>query len=974
MLPISLKISAFGPFASTVNIDFTKLKQSKIFMISGPTGSGKTTIFDAISYSLYGVASGGDRKPESFRSHFAKKDTKTEVEFTFIINNKQYTIMRSPRQDIKKLRGEGTKIEEMKVTLVYDDNVITAASEVKEAITEIIGLDDKQFRKIVLLPQGEFSKMLFSNSNEKVDIFRKIFDTTQISKTQVRLREELKLVETEYLNKVNEQKTLINQFGTNLNSNNIEEYYNHINRNKDHINHHLQLLTTKINDISRIIDNQLTFQENNKKNEYIKKQNIDIEEQLAALGFENLVIDNQISLLNYRNLLKQLNAVNAELNHLEKKSSDTNIKLESAMNKQSIIMTDMENLQTKGQDIELIKAEVITLNNLLTNFQQIEDLSNQLITYNSQLDNFKTNLSEINHKFADYEKLELANSQNISDLTNLEAEYNVKTRELEKYRTYQELVQQLNIIQTKYSQEHDEFIKLQKTKKKLEESSRLHLINQLTAELVDGQPCLVCGSTTHISTYKSDPHQDFNQDSSQLQAIVDRYTTVQTNIGFLNGQIANINEQIRNMGIDDAFDLGNYESEINRLDTKIKSLKKSIEAYSNIDITKLKTRKENIVQSIGESTGLITGLNQQIKTLKLTVDNYQLADIENKVAANIEATEVYEHQLTLTANQLNQNQQEITKYQFQITEIANSKQKLLNSKTTLTAELNRIVIPPNIALDDAFNILDDIEVIAAKITGLKTTYQENCGQIKQFISNYDNYQPINISEYEVNQSTLISEQAIYVQLFEEFQGIASSLQTTLLKIKEDSAAIAKLSVRYQQLHQVVSVANGDTKSKISFERYILQNYFQKIIMVANTYLKPITNNRYTLSIKKDSSGRAGAGLDLDIFDLYTSKYRDVKSLSGGESFKTALALALGLSEVVQMESGGIKIDTIFIDEGFGTLDTQSIDAALDTLLDIESSGRMVGVISHVEEIKQRINNKIEVTATNDGSKLITSFN
>lgn len=970
MIPIKLKMVGFGPYANEINIDFRELKQSKIFIISGPTGSGKTSIFDGICYSLYGIASGDNRSTSTLRSHYSLPAVKTEVSFDFQINGITYNITRSPMQILNKLKGEGTKVEESKVCLKFNDTVLTSISDVKLKISQIIGLTDKQFRKIVLLPQGDFSRLLFSNSSEKVEIFRKIFDTTQINNTQIKLRNDLKELEIEYNDKIATQNTLIKQFGSNLTLNNIDNYQIFLSDNIKKVNDTEKNITAAISGLTNKIDFQISYQTNQKQNHQYIIENENIDAILKQREYDCILVDNQSLLTEFQAINKQIDTINEELN--KSKQIITNLTTNDQQLQQEYheISQQLTKLNNRHVSINALELDIVKYQELVKKFEILENLNIELQSKQLNLEQVNQRLKAINEQLNQSEKQKNQLQSSTDEIEQLHEQLDKVENLLEQVKYIDDLRIQQSELKHEITSVSSQ-LQIIKDEKASYDSKNLQLvIHQLTSELTDESSCPVCGSVHHPK--KVNHLEQIDIDYMQMQRVLDNYEKVNNKLNFLQGQQINLDKQISSSttNLEDTTTLTSRKIEIvNKLDF----LKQTISTYNQVEHQQQMEVKEQLLTELGANKGLYLKITEQVEQLKQELLNYDVHQVSDQIVQLSTQIKQYYDQLeqikiadTKVKQDIDINNLNLTNQQTKVNEYQTNLNKL-------NLQLGAIMESLPIDINSSLDVLDNLPKIIEEITIMRNQHLENTGKIKQFQQIFANYQPMDLHQLELELTKLQAKLVDNNEIKNILNPILISLNKVLEQLNSDKHLVEQLATKYKLLSNITNVANGDTKSKISFERYVLISYFQQIIDIANTYLSPMTNNRYTLVLRQEASGRAGAGLDLDILDIYTSTKRDVKSLSGGESFKTALALALGLSDVVQMESGGIKIDTIFIDEGFGSLDSHSLEAALDTLLEIESNGRIVGIISHVEEIKQRINNKIEVIPTCDGSAIKCSF-
>lgn len=982
MRPLKLSFTAFGPYSDSQTIDFSNMKSNNMFVISGPTGSGKTTIFDAMSFALYGSASGSDRSADMFRSDFAKDGVETEVEFEFKIREQVIKITRKPAQFRPKLRGEGMRKIESQVTLSVGDKVYTAQAEVSEKIEEIIGLNKDQFKQIVLLPQGEFKKLLVSDSRSKEEIFRKIFNTGHIK----RLQEEMRIDSANLKRTVDDIKlqisTILDDYPNIHNAKRLSGFKQHISTNLVQLNEHQVTITNKLQTLQTKLDNETLFERN-------KQQLAEVELELKVLDNQQLQIaeykqflDNLQLIINYDHNLKakvtnneQVTKLNSELVTIKDNlQTIENSNLQSRFTASKAKFDSLDNMRA---EIQQLKQQVLVIENELKVIEKIKELNLHLTTLQANLQSNQELVNELNINFDEakdnkvkceqlQEQIKL-NEQQLETLASQYASYKqlqtITEDSQQLVNTYSSLNHQVETSQSQLSQLRNDYLSAQ--------------AGSLALELEDNKPCPVCGSLQHPSPANESmavvsPEQ-INIAEANYTKLAAKANDIMSKIEVNNALITNINDN-------NQFITDDYPKMINELEAVISNQTKLF--------TELQT-KANSAQIENE----LMAVNQKIVIIKTNISNTNEQISELQSSLKLDATEL---------NKIDQLNSQISTLSDEVALITNNYNQLnseltaqLRTKDRLEVETANITANISSLETNLVVINNQIEEVEAKFTTEQlTSYVQQLTKQQQIQEQFNNYhtklavlnkqqaelqqlireyKPIDVEAVTAKYSKLSNEHSIIENLISEYAAIEYNLTNDLKRVTSLEAKAAADLERYQIIADVSDIANGKSASKISFERYMLSIYFKQIIIRANQYFKTMSNNRFELEYKDSSGGRSAQGLDLNIIDNYTSKVRDVKSLSGGESFKAALSMALGLSDIVQMHSGGIQIDTIFIDEGFGSLDIDSLNTAIDTLINIESEGRMVGIISHVEELKNQITNKIEITPSSNGSNLNVHF-
>ena len=899
MKPIKLKMSAFGPYKNETIIDFDKLGENGLFLVTGDTGAGKTTIFDAISFALFNDVSGSNRPISSLRSDFATSE-ETYVELEFEHKGKIYTVRRTPTYERQKKSGEGVTKNIADASLSYDDKIITKISNVNEKIIEIIGINSKQFKQIAMLAQGEFINVLFAKSEDRTEIFRKIFET---------------------------------------------DIYNIITRNLN------ELAKNNRMDLERLKTNFETNSENIiwkeipvsvELIEYKKIVESDIKQILTSLSTE---IENQKQ--EYKNFEKEIDKTTKESKKLEnkiKEAKEQNKKIEEYQILKETKNKLKEQEKAIKEDEKKIKTNEKIIATVLPKEKIIEKLKEEIEKNNEQIE-------ELEKLIEQGKKIEKDNSENakrIEDIKKIVKEY---SKVQEENKKIQEISSKIEEIQ-KLNKEKDELVKkYEKSNEKYQDKVKEYLKQEdaffkeqagiIAEKLEKGKPCPVCGSKEHPSKAK-------------------KSKTVLT------------------------------KEELDKLKEEKELLEKENSKYKE-KITVINTKKEALLAEISESKKTSFVFEEFIEKVKK-----QKNEIEEK-SSNLEDKfdTIY---FKITNSNVDIEEFEFDEFKDEFNKrIKEDADKMIKNKTLLgkTKELkestDKEYKEKNIDFIEAIQklgfkneeeyrkkLLNEAEVnkIKENIEDYKEKKISNTAKIESLEKEISKKEIIDISKDEEKLEELLVTQ-------KEQKKIQLKLKSNLDMNEKCDRALQKTAnmlieqmQKVAQIDELAKLASGTAvkKRKISFEQYVQATYFDMIIHEANKRLISMTDNRYMLLRKKSADKISEKiALDLDVLDNYNGKIRDVKSLSGGESFKAALALALGLSDIIQSYSGGVVIDTLFIDEGFGTLDMESREQAINTLIKLAGDNKLIGIISHVTELKERIDKKIIISKTQNGSNIEVEY-
>ena len=1036
MRPIKLTISAFGPYASKQVIDFEELKGRNIFVISGKTGAGKTTIFDAISYALYGEASGESRETDSLRSHFADDNTETYVELEFELRGEKYTVNRVPKQKKKKARGEGYTEKSADATLTLPDGkVITKVKNVTDKIIEILGITREQFKQIVMLAQGEFKKLLLADSVEREGIFRKIFNTYDFEKIQAELKDKAaNLSKNRTKSKHEMEINLKNIKGEHDIV--IDEYVDFplvIEKLKDLLERDNNIYKT-LNEEGKEVDNKLQVK-NQEKAIIETNNNLIKEKEIITKALDELLSKED----EYKNKSKTIiDGKNAkEVKYIEDKLIETTKKLTKREEDYNLSLKNIDSLKLKQEeankllqieeskecDREKLSVEINNLNKLEEKIIELDSLNNKVMHLKQSAENSKLQIINNKKETEELKKSKEEKELQLKDIATLEtkkveleSDIKAKNKTLDEVR---ELFKVIRSFQNTYiehnnkAKEYKEFeVEYKKVKENYEKMDDLYKKEQagiLASKLQENEPCPVCGSTNHPNkatikeNLKIPTKEELKVAKENLDKLEKENLEKINNLTTLNSNKTTYLEQVNNhlsmlsatLNIDKTFNsetakvVKNLGTELKSVIDKLKdellkvidkiSLKEKIEKELNLITTTINEREQSLIKLEECEKNYTTELTQNITK----IDEYK-----KEIPENITDLKTLNNLIEVKTKELNISKEKLAKLRLENENLA----KKLEGENSTSKEINKSI--EELKLEIANNKANFNEAIKEQGFDNIQTYEDAKLQISMVeslekeVENYNSELKLTKAKQEdiINKTkdivfmdiTTIDEEIRSIQnnkkelesKLRELHAIIVGNKTILKNVENLNIEFKEIEEEYKVLGELADLANGKKAPYISFERYILASYFEDIIEAANIRLEKMTGDRFSLIRKTSKSKGAGQkGLELEIYDNYTDSSRDVSSLSGGESFKASLSLALGLSDIVQSNAGGVSLDTMFVDEGFGTLDPQSLDNAIDSLLELQRGGRLVGIISHVEELKERIDAKLEVTSTSKGSKV-----
>lgn len=906
MRPLKITMSAFGPYAGEVTLDMQKLGKSGIYLITGDTGAGKTTIFDAISYALYGEASGNYRENTTLRSKYASADTPTFVELEFEYNNEIYKINRNPEYPRPNKRGEGFTKQSANAELVMPDgSVITKIKEVNAKVEEIIGINKNQFSQIAMIAQGDFRKLLNCETNERSKIFRKIFKTEPYHNIEIKLsslfnelkrnREKEKSGIEQYINqlKCNENDTLsleleraksgdvliedvIKLAGEIINKDTLE--YTKTQKNIESINEEIE----KINSNIKLYENQeatkKAYAEASAKLEELKTKRNDCEKAYKSAEAQRERLDDltrKINLINskmpkYDELKSLENSINERTQSFEKSNNLLKLK------QQEITLLEKE-IDEKSKALEEVKGADLLVQKLTAQKEEIKKKAEALKELKTEIDRCKT------------EQKNLKNAQSFAKSA------------LDEY----------GALENEYNQIYIAFFNEQ--------------AGIIADELKDGEPCPVCGSTSHPNLARKSENAPSQADVESAQNLVkkaqEKADKARDTASALKSRFDEIAANVKSaakklFGTDDnVFD--DYNSNIN-------ALKKEYDC--TLALLKTANEKLNLYQKLDKEIPKIQEKQKSISD-EISKLNTQKASDEAFISENTKRVISIKSELD-----------------FESADLAKDK---LKEYTNLSNDIKN-------AIEKSKNDFDDIKSKYDTQKGKKASLENALKEFKEIDLASLNEKSLKLNEYKKDIDK--TAKSLYSRI--------ESNKLLVDNISKKRDILKGYDDKYVWLKALSETANGDIsgKEKITLETFVQMTYFDSIIRKANIRLLTMSDGQYELVRRSDAETlKKNEGLALDVIDHFNGSSRSVSTLSGGESFMASLCLALGLSDEIQSSNGGIKLDTMFVDEGFGSLDGDALDRALSALTSLSQGNRLVGIISHVDALRDRIDNKIVIT-------------
>lgn len=927
MKPLKLTMSAFGSYAGKNVIDFTGQQQG-IFLITGDTGAGKTTIFDAITYALYNQTSGGERNGNMMRSQYAQPETETYVELEFLYRGQTYRVRRNPDYKITKTLKNG-KIREQKVPhsvelTLPDGTVFPEKKNATDAkIIEILGLTADQFSQIVMIAQGDFLKLLYTKSDERKMIFSKLFRTDIYWKIQENLRRKSMEMDER-----------------------IQENDRAFEQEKSRI---ILLPESEELPLDELVERLRERLKDALKEQNLRRANVEeLNKKITKYEEINKLF---VSLEKIRQNGKELEARQAE-------SKERRQQIENARKADKVLVAEQQNLRQQ-QEVEQSAQAIAKMTETLANDQEMfETLKTQQqeaeAKQKREAADIQKKMLALEQSFPSYEALQNARSEEQQakkvweDLGKISEEsFHKKKAGIAALKEQQKQQEQV-VEQTKKNWEQTS-LSASESAKHYEHMYEAFLKEQagiLAENLSVGCPCPVCGSTVHPDPAKLSDHAVTELEVEQAKK-TRAAAEEKRDLAYAAFEAEKTEKQKLAQAVE------KEEADFVLAQTIAKQQRKEAEQnYVSLQKTAEQIREKLVYPSLAEAKKQYAAMQKALEAAE-----QEIAKKRQKVSELAEAMN------TLKGQKLAEEENQKTAKKLAV-KTEKEYAKLLEKSGFVSEETYHLAILP--------------ERSRSKLEREEKEYESQClrQQSEQKLLEKQVSGKTYTDTTELNEQLKAEKQALkeaektYMELHTAYENDRSVLQNCAVYLEKGK----KLEREDQVIKSLSKTANGrlSGSAKIDFETYIQRQYFKQIIHEANKRLLTMSNHQFILKLKEEANtGRkTNEGLDLSVYSLVTDSERDVKTLSGGESFLAALAMALGLSDIVERSAGAIHPDMMFIDEGFGSLDAQSRQQAIEVLGELAGDSRMVGIISHVTELKEQIDRKLVVSRTDKGSRAV----
>jgi len=992
----TLELEAFGPYLDKQVLDFSSLNEAELFLVTGDTGAGKTTIFDAISFALYGVPSGNTRLIAQFRNQKADANVETYVKLTFVVRGKEYIITRYPNY----LR-EGYKTETRHRVYLEGvaDYALEGVNEVALKVKEIIGVDANEFRQVAMIAQGQFTKLIQASSREREAILRELFSTHAYASFQ----ERLKKAEREQKEVYQNEKMKMDTYLEALEDLNDEEPLDYLNVKMTQLKH-LLVAQKQAQDIYRKdqanlatdLENALALaslyaqlQDLEKKNEILlsnAKEMATLQEEIALL---KKVANISLEETTYKQASQQAKEVQHNYEMALRKKTDLARHRVEIENEAKIIKDLEVELQQHQKVLEKIDED-------LERVEQYEKARNLAVMALKQ-----KNVAQEKVDMSLLQKQELENilqrcESDLKDLAHLDAQkleltHQSSQLDLEKQRLQRleeaqkkvaKLEENLQIEKARWEEASQKQREISDEKLRMEKLYQAGLAGLLAQELKDNMPCPVCGSLHHPHK-AADVSEGMTSEKleEQQQRLTEIAQVVQASFGQLMGlkQVCDLEKKNFEEALDgQSFETikAHYQEAYSTFEEKKQALLDDYKQQAKLN-DYLKEYQERYVKWQDKHTELEALLQSTHENLLRRNEQFEL--LHQSFNEAFEGLDVLVRKKTQLGKMIRDLSTQLESYQQKAQQYSLDVMKNQGELDALTLEhqknqqrlsktqdaFERALQSGDLSMEVYQQLLLQLPSLEAKEKTYQDYRQQKAlyqTQIEELSAKIENRQVPDIESMR-EAKKMVDEKLNEVSLaLEKNKWQLDTLTKQQKDIQNALTSFKKAEVEYQKIYGLSRLVSGQNHLHITFESYILATYFEAILERANLRLTAMTYGRYALMRRgENQGGRAIQGLDLDVMDYESGKPRDIRTLSGGEAFKAALSLALGMADLISESVGGIELDTLFIDEGFGSLDDRSLETALDTLVELKQEHKVVGIISHVAALKERLTSKITVS-------------
>lgn len=1023
MRPLRLRMTGFGPFAEPVELDFQSVTDHPLFGIYGPTGSGKTTVLDAISFALFGESSGAERQPEGLRSHFVGTEVETVVELLFETGGTRYFVRRSPKQEVAKQRGEGTR-ERPGEAYLFDATDLDPGevsfpdscghsiaekkvSEVNHLLEEIVGFRAEQFRQVVLLPQGKFRELLTASSHQRSDILKRLFETEIYESLTAKLKNRAVELGREKGLLQERLRTILSSAGAESEEElaqgqkAIAEELTTLQARREKSEKRLQEARRRLEEEQQRHQRFLEHGEAENALKELEARSGEIDALRGALTRADAAAEGELHYERLRDERKAVEEQGEELNARRGALSEATERKESSERL-------LEELRRGDEEREALKARVAEYENLREEVKRLDGERERLASLRGERQR-----AEKQHRVAEEASNRAAVEVDrltaaIEELQEVRERRHHVSAEMETLSRRAALLSQKgeaekraeelrNRLQAVRDEESELGAKLENAREALAAEEQLRWESYrftLATSLEEGEPCPVCGSTEHPSPAHAPGGAGETPEEgklSDLRSAVERHLAahgeLQREAAALKAELNGVEGRIRELREELPEAPGGDAAE-----ERLEALRREgEELQERLDREQEYREKREAERSRRESENRrreeLAGTLQEARD-KEGRSEARLQDMESRIPAELREPGVLEERREKAAKRLQSELERLQKAEAQAKEAGNlwaaeqsraeeSERRLKEARKRVEERLQEfrsligeLGFSSEESFEEARRSVEERKAWRTRLeeySNARAAAEERLRRAKGAIENQPDPK---VEEASAEVSAAQEENNTLMETIAARRGRLEQLEKSAADYRSAGERFRELEERHRLTAQLSDVAEGRNEIRTRLVDYVLSVYFEEVLAQANQRLFTMSNRRYTLHRRGAStSGRGHAGLDIDVYDAYTDRTRDASTLSGGEGFLASLALALGLSDTVQAELGGLHLEVIFIDEGFGHLDEEALEEALNTLDSLTGSGRSVGIISHVEEVKRRVPAGFEVRRSLKGSSV-----
>lgn len=1014
MTPLTLTMQAFGPFAGSETIDFTALGKSPLFLINGPTGAGKSSILDAICFALYGQTTGNDRDAGQMRCDQATATLLTEVSLDFRLRDSAYRVRRVPQQERPKATGEGTTTQSAeaqlwRLTSEGDEDECLVARKVTDANSQLhalIGLDANQFRQVMVLPQGKFRELLLAESKDREKIFSQLFQTQIFQRIEERLRTQANQIERA----VNDHRQHISGIlaGGELESEaalaqEVEALTPQVGqaRQRFEIAQQQRRSAEQRRDAAQALQRQFEARDSLAAE---KARHLEQQAQITAFQDRLTQSDHAQALRPYRAALVQ---AQQELTTAQEEQRQADAALTTQRTNTEQAKGTFEATRQRQTELPALRERYHQLGEFIHKSQQLSELEASWQAAQTAWQQADGILKRDEAQLDGIRQQGEALSVTLEQLQTESQQLASAPAELSRHESLLAQRQELEALMRQgrelVAQQQQAAAALQGRRSEAEQAKR-HATEQemrwhqgqaalLALTLEAEAPCPVCGSLEHPSPAVQ--HADIvtqaqveearsaqEQARQALQTAERQEQQLAQQLSYNAEQAQRLSHQLGEWASQPPFELQQaceqlrrqvarrqqVESEINRqsaardelrsgwgtLDRQLKAQRPAVEKAKE-EALRLASQRDQLSQSLPEDARNPLPMRQA------------LTELDNQIAELEQAWERAQQLLSTSQTQQARAEEQLRSANQQL---ARKQQALEQAQAGWQSALQASSFDCEAAFQAAQLEDSQRQDLARQVEAYQRRLAELDGALHNYHAQLAEKTPPDLVALTALTEAAQAEEHSQLDAWRALDGRLNTLQGVHQKLTAARAAQAELEAQYRVWGTLSEVANGRTGNRISLQRFVLGVLLDDVLIQASERLVRMSRGRYQLVRREDpSKGNKASGLELDVADTYTGKSRSVATLSGGESFMAALALALGLSDVVQAYAGGIQLDTLFIDEGFGSLDQDALDQAIAMLSELQMGGRMIGIISHVSELKEQMPVRVEVRASRFGSSV-----